>query len=127
MYFKTICLLYMIFHFSAYGHGFGSNTLIHLANGSSQTIYNVCKYALHNPISVASYDISKKHTHQPIATGKCSQTNCYIQLSFDKQLNNANDIICTPTQEFYLPATNQWVPAYLLQPGDALLTFLCSR
>jgi hypothetical protein len=118
---KSLYILSIASSFAC-GHGFGSNTLIHLVNGSQQTIHNVCLHALHNPISVISYDMSKECINRPIVIGKRSKANCYIQLSFDKQPDTANDVICTPTQEFYIPATNQWVPAYLLKPGDALLT-----
>ncbi len=113
------CILFSVIH----GHGFGSHTLIQLADDSQKTIYSVCLGALRKTISVASHDIFHGcTTDQPVVTGKHSKTNCYIQLGFDNQPNSVDDIICTPTQEFYVPAMNRWVSAYLLQVGDALLT-----
>lgn len=38
------------------GHGFGSNTLIELADGSQKTIYNICLNALHDTVFVESYN-----------------------------------------------------------------------
>jgi hypothetical protein len=120
---KKVIYFSCVFVFAAYGHGFGPHTLIQLTDGSQDTIYSVCLRALQKPISVASYDISHACTiDQPVVTGKRSTTNCYIQLSFDNRPTSAHDIVSTPTQEFYVLALNQWVPAYLLQTGDALLT-----
>ncbi|HLC06778.1 MAG TPA: polymorphic toxin-type HINT domain-containing protein [Candidatus Babeliales bacterium] len=126
---KAIFVLYVVsflfFHSITHGHGFGSNTPIQLGSGSWQTIHTICLRALHDTISVASYDI---HTfcnaNQYVITGRRSKSNCYIRLGFDVGFNDTShdDIICTPMQEFYIPATHQWIPAYLLKPGDALLT-----
>ena len=53
------------------GHGFGTNTLIELANGSQKTIHAICRHTLRNPISVASYDLDGlRIIHQPIKMGK---------------------------------------------------------
>ena len=104
------------------GHGLGSNTLINVANNSQEPIYTICRHALRDAISVASYDINNPCvTNQRVKIGKKSETNCYIQLGFDSQFNITHDIICTPTQEFYTPTTNMWVPAYQLRTGDVLL------
>ena len=61
-------------------------------------------------------------SNQYIKIGKKSKTNCYIKLGFNTQFNVANDIECTPMQEFYVPEQRKWLPAYMLKPGDALLT-----
>src|SRR5689334_1296392 len=120
---KKILYFTSIIVFSIHGHGFGPETLVHLADGSHNTIRGICLSTLHNRISVTSYDIRNSCTiNQLIAMGKQSKTNCYVQLGFDNQTNNFDDISCTPTQEFYVPTIGTWIPAYILKPGDALLT-----
>jgi hypothetical protein len=109
--------------FSIHGHGFGPNTLVHLADGSCNTIASICLSTLRNRMSITSYDINNScNVKQFVALGKQSKTNCYVQLGFDNQTNHPDDIVCTPTQEFYVSTVGKWIPAYLLKPGDALLT-----
>lgn len=120
---KLIIYLLCISSYLSYGHGFGADTLIQLDNGQQIPIRTVCLHALRNKVSVSSYDMHKSCCiNQSVVTVMQSTTNCSIQLGFDSQLNYANDIICTPTQEFYVPVLAKWIPAYKLNPGDCLLT-----
>jgi hypothetical protein len=115
--------IFILFSQDSYSHGFGAHTLVKLANGCHATIYSICLYALDHKISVVSCDINKlRVVDQLVKTGKRSKCNCSIRLSFNNQFDEANDIICTPLQEFYLPAIGKWLPAYMLRHGDALLT-----
>lgn len=112
----------VIFHLS-YGHGFGSQILVQLESGLQVSIRQACLHSLYNKVSVLSYDIHRSlYINQPVITGKQSKTNCYVELGFDNQFNHSDDIVCTPTQEFYVPIIHQWVSAYKLNSGDCLLT-----
>lgn len=123
-FFRLICSLLIFSHSTLYDHGFAAKTLVQLNDESWQPIESVCRHALHDIISVTSYDMNTlrnvdnyvKHVGQ-------SKSNCYIQLNFDSGCNGApNTITCSPMQEFYVPALNKWVPAYTLSSGDALLS-----
>lgn len=122
---KIILSSFLFIYCISYGHGFRFNTPVLLCDGSWQTIHTICLHALHHTISVPSYDIHAFcNTNQYVKTGKRSKSNCYIRLSFDANFNDTtdDDIVCTPMQEFYVPVLRQWIPAYMLKPGDALLT-----
>lgn len=107
----------------SYGHGFGQKTLIQLPNQLHKTIHVLCLESLHKSTTIASYDIANSCTStQCLKIGKKSKSNCYIKLGFSTQFDVTNDIICTPSQEFYVPAYRKWLPAYMLKSGDALLT-----
>jgi hypothetical protein len=116
---------FVVVHHVIYGHGFASGTLVQLNNGSYQTIHTICSHALHNTVLVLSYDANIScNTNQHVKIGRRSKSNCYIRLGFDIGFNGVShdDIVCTPMQEFYVPKIDQWVPAYMLKRGDALLT-----
>ena len=116
---------FVFVHHIIYGHGFASGTLVQLSDGSSQTIYTVCSHALHNTVSVLSCDVNLFcNTKQHVKIGRRSKSNCYIRLGFDIGSNSVSfdDIVCTPMQEFYVSKSDDWVPAYRLKRGDALLT-----
>ena len=74
-------------------------------------------------------------SHQKINLAGTSNTNCYYRISFNNY--KLHDIICTPSQEFYVLAglathttdpnlitNNGWQPTCSLQIGDILL---CDR
>ena len=118
---NIIPILFISFPFTIMSHGFGQQTLIHLDNNSAKNIHSICLDALRQKISVASHNISNSHPINKFITKvKQSTANCYIKLGFDFQ--ESDDILCTPVQEFYLPTLSKWIPAYMLKPGDALLT-----
>jgi hypothetical protein len=121
-YSKTLfLLLFLTIHFIISGHGFGYKVLVRLPSGKHKEIYSLCLDAVRSSIDVATCNIeNSSFTHQRINAGKKSNTNCFIKLSFDSTFRD--DIICTPDQEFYLPQYRQWLPAYMLNPGDRLLT-----
>ncbi len=122
---RLICSLLIFSHSALYDHGFAAETLVQLNNDSWQIIDTLCHKALHDVVSITSYDMNalRNIDHYVKNVGQ-SKSNCYIQLSFDSGCNGApcNTIKCSPTQEFYVPALNKWVPAYTLTTGDALLS-----
>jgi hypothetical protein len=112
-----ICLLF-ITRISA--HGFDPDTLVKNGAGSWYPLEQVCQFAAkHKKQDLASYDVNKKYwVNSRVASSGKSETNCYLVLDLN---GNARDIICTPTQEFYLALSNKWIPAYELRQGDVLL------
>ncbi len=122
---KIICLvflfLYIFTDIQLNSHGFSSNTLIQLVDGSLQTIHTICSKRLHKPVVVASYNthtLSIDASH--VKATQQIESQCCLQIGFD--CNRENDIICAVTQEFYLPKSDQWIPACKLIVGDELLT-----
>ncbi|HRN77977.1 MAG TPA: Hint domain-containing protein [Candidatus Dependentiae bacterium] len=101
-------------------HGFDPSTLVKNDHNSWYPLEQICELAAKNKKqSIASYDVDKKcWVSSHVASGGKSETNCYFALGLD---GGCNDIICTPTQEFYLALTNKWVSAYELRQGDILL------
>lgn len=108
-----------------FSHGFGTDTLVLLASNSWQHINTVCYRAQKKKILVASYDTtSSLQTTAQVIRGGRSQTSCYIQFGFEARINTSqhqHGVVSTPTQEFYNASTRDWVPAYMLKIGDALL------
>ena len=120
---RCLTLYFLLFNVILFGHGFGTHTLVALADGSKKTIYTVCLQTLKNKPFVISYDPHKCATlTQQVKIGKKSKTNCYFRLGFDSNCKHSDDILCTPSQEFYLLDSQTWVPAYKLKIGDALLS-----
>lgn len=103
------------------GHGFTQGTLIRTSEDGWWSIEQVCRLSSSNRNQkIASYNPRVNHwVKQRVKSAGESETNCYFRIGFDN--NSYNDIVCTPTQEFYLPSTRQWTPAYKLKPGDTLL------
>ncbi|MFA6065752.1 MAG: Hint domain-containing protein [Candidatus Babeliaceae bacterium] len=101
------------------GHGFGQSTLIK-TNKTCQSIDSVCRNVSEKQY-VTSYDIrTSAYTIKKIKSAGVSTTNCYCKIWFDECFDN-DDVICTPTQEFYAPILQKWVSAYQLKVGDQLL------
>ena len=125
IFFIVYTVFFIFLHCIAFGHGFAPDTQVLLSNGSLYPIHSICLHALHNAVSVVSYDIdASSNANQQVKSGRRSKANCYIRLGFDAGFNDVaqNDVVCTPMQEFYLPVMHCWVPAYMLKKGDALLT-----
>lgn len=122
------CLLHILIFFSVLtgikldGHGFAQGTLIKTSEDGWWPIEQVCRLSCQNKKqNVASYNHQLNHwIKQQVKSAGESETNCYFRIEFDN--NRSNDIICTPTQEFYLSSTAQWIPAYKLKTGDILLS-----
>src|SRR5580700_1264249 len=109
----------------AYGHGFSGDTLVQLAGKSWQRIHTVCERAVEERVWINSFNFKTGFQESKIVkrSGQ-SRVNCYIRFGFREQLKNDihnNEIICTPTQEFYLANEKRWVQAYTLKIGDELL------
>ena len=125
---KNIFAYFLVFMSTAYftllGHGFGTHTLVHMADNSIEEIGMLCRRVLDKKLAVISYDAEAATLiNAPILRCGTSTTHRYVQFCFNGSLTreSTSRIICTPTQEFYSPISHTWVPAYQLQAGDALL------
>lgn len=127
--FMSVFMAYiLLLQTQAIGHGFAGNTpitvkssLFESMGGGWRNIASV--YEKSNDLNrwIITYDLnndSKKETYVRVA-GE-SKTSCYFKIKTHTYFTD--EIICTPTQEFYLPAKNKWVSAYNLRVGDHLLT-----
>lgn|GEM_PF-2952755 len=107
-----------------HAHGLGQYTYVHRADGSLEAIGMLCHRVLDASVAIASYDIdTSMFTTAYVKKGGCSETDCFVQFCFEGSLlcrTGSDRIICTPTQEFYIPSTDKWIPAYQLQAGDEL-------
>ena len=112
---------YSLAIFQIDGHGFSGDTLIKISDQNTyQRIDALCQNLLKTKVYIASYDTnSATYVNRLVTLGSTSKTNCYVKLWFDDFLYA--DISCTPTQEFYVPAINQWIQACRLHVGDLLL------
>lgn len=121
---SRVCVIIFVFMPSAllHPHGFGNSTYVNTYDNHQQKIHLLCTRSLRTKTKVASYN-THSHKYSRHAIKRCGQskTNCYIRLMFNND-HSSNDIICTPTQEFYCTQTNEWIPAYQLHPGDELLS-----
>ena len=58
--------------------------------------------------------------NQQVKASAENETNCHFRIGFDNQRHH--DVVCTLTQEFYMPLSGEWVSAYALKVGDTLLS-----
>ena len=108
-------------------HGFSDTTRMQKCDGTwHASISSVCWAVVQkkNPC-IASYDMRTLTPviHKKVVKAGKSVTKCFIRLAFDATCtdNFSDDIVCTPTQEFYHADTHEWVPARKLHVGDKLL------
>jgi hypothetical protein len=117
--FLTIALVFGSF-FDVHGHGFGSSTLVRVS-GAWEDIEQLYQNPLKREQWVTSYRLDYNgYAKQRIKAATHGRTNCYFKLSFDE--NHNDDILCTPSQEFYDPEKKHWIPAYKLKIGIQLLS-----
>jgi hypothetical protein len=119
-FFKTL-IFFCIFSTKLNGHGFGPATLIKAPDNGWWSIEQVCRSSYQNKRHrFASYNTdTHSWTEQRVKSAGESEANCYFSIRFDN--DRYNNIICTPTQEFYISSTMEWKPTYTLKIGDALL------
>ena len=121
---KTILeflFVFLLIGSSLHGHGFGSYTLVKTEK-SWKFIEQICKRVEKNKLEyIASYHGDS----QDYCNVKCvkavgeGETNCYYRIKLDEDANN--DILCTPSQAFYVTNENKWIFACELKKGDKLL------
>lgn len=100
------------------GHGFDKFTLVK-APGEYKSIGFIHDDFFKDDQYVLSYDFDlEKCTTARVKRVVWGKANCYFRIKFDYH----SAIMCTPDQEFYVPANEDWVPAYKLQIGDELLS-----
>ncbi len=116
--FLMLLLLVLIGQLS--GHGLGSTTSVKRKN-IRQPIEQLFENLSKEKLKVSSYDFNAHRVVTSCAksTGE-STSNCYFQISFDD--NPHNDILCTPSQEFYDVHAQHWAPALQLRVGGELLS-----
>jgi len=101
-------------------HGFSKCTLVKKYQGW-QPIEEICNHPSRKNKKVLSYDFKKgRCAKQLIRYVGTSTSNCYIRICFNGL--DEDEVMCTPTQEFYLAEAKKWVPAYGLKVGDILLS-----
>ena len=115
-----LSLLFICFIFEISGHGFGARTSVQQEN-ICKSIESLFQNLRQKKLWVSSYDFNSNTviTAQVKAVGE-SISNCYVQISFDDNPNN--DILCTPSQEFYVAHLQQWIAAFQQHVGDELLS-----
>ncbi len=102
-----------------YGHGFGGNTLVR-CNGHWKTIEQIHEWLPKKPTRVKSYYNSHVAVIRGVKSAGSSVTNCYFKIGLAKFF--VDEIICTPTQRFWMPKIKKWISAYKLRKGDVLLS-----
>lgn len=108
---------------NAYGHGFGSDTLVRTQGGWQDIrLISTSPYTEHKWI--LTYDPRYNCVAGRVRAAKAGSTNCYVRIGLDEKFkkDDMGNINCAPTQLFYLPDKNVWVPAYALKVGDRLLS-----
>ncbi|MGC2310347.1 MAG: polymorphic toxin-type HINT domain-containing protein [Candidatus Babeliaceae bacterium] len=117
--FSYLFIIQFISFFTLYSHGFDARTYV-------QTGYN-------NQKTIKTVYYEHKDNVQPLVLTQCSDnihtqkvvghikgiTNCYFKIGFDEWFND--DILCTPSQEFFVPDQQKWIPVCQLKVGDVLL------
>lgn len=115
---KIIVFYFLIGTLQLYSHGFSAHTLVKTP-AHWQSIMQICGSLSDQDQHLTSWDPQSEQLGiRTVKSAGMSEASCFMQLSFDAY---GDDITCTPTQEFYLPRTKQWLPAYQLQIGDQLL------
>jgi hypothetical protein len=122
-YFTSIIIIFylLILPIQLIGHGFGAHVLVRTTGGWWR-IEQICRQVCDKEDTyITSYNIhtATNNSRRVQSVGE-SSSNCFIRIGFEQEPDN--DIVCTPTQEFYLPVTKQWIPAYQLKVGDKLLS-----
>ena len=113
-FFKVVLSVVLLFNHAACSHGFGENTLIKLGdrNGFYLIDQMTCFVDKGVKLVVASYDAGYAQwvKKQVEAAGYCV-TNCYCSLSFKGCMSE--NILCTPTQLFYLIPDNRCTLSFI--------------
>jgi len=104
----------------AFSHGLGEQTLIKTPQGFKK-IEVIAQHVSKNKRIISYSENKQKSIPSSVRTAGYSTTNCHIRIAFHiPGTTDLDEIQCTPTQEFYVPAINSWVPAYNLHEGDQL-------
>lgn len=120
---KSYALLVLLcMHEIVHAHGFSARVRVRMKHTIPHYYY--CMERLHTTTgriatAVASYDTDAHVVCTvPVITSRCYQTNCYMRLCCGSDF--PEEIICTPTQGFYLSELQEWVPACQLKCGDRI-------
>jgi len=117
MVYKFLALITLVANLQ--GHGFGTGTYVR--NSARWHRIEHIEPDIDHLNTVLSYDCSTKlYGYRNVKSVARGTTNCYVKIGLDEFWRN--DIVCTPSQEFYLPEYDIWVGACFLQRGDQLLS-----
>jgi hypothetical protein len=108
---------------NTYGHGFGPDTLVRTQGGWQDIrLISTSPYTEHRWIY--TYDPRATCVAGRVRAARAGTTNCYVRIGLDEKFkkDDMGNISCAPTQLFYVPDKNRWVPAYQLKVGDKLLS-----
>lgn len=105
-----------------YSHGLSESTSIKTWNGCKK-LKDITNKVSKNK-NVVSYKFRKNRcTSGNVRSAGKSESNCYMRIGFDDTHFLEDDLLCTPAQEFYIPAEDKWLPACQLKVGDVLKSY----
>ena len=103
-----------------FAHGLGEQTLIKTPH-DLKTIETISKRVSKNKNVISYSEKKQRNVTTQVKKSVRSDTNCHVRITlYNTTTAQPDEILCTPTQEFFVPATNSWVPAYNLRVGDKL-------
>lgn len=124
-YFVIIFLFFFgVSSFNLYSHGLSCLTPVQLQRGRTcieNIVHNRSQYS-----KIACFNVKDEcYVIGKVRTAGVSTTNCHIRIGFDgpflfEPKHRDDEILCTPAQEFYVPAIGEWVPACRLEVGMML-------
>lgn len=121
-------LCFIVFFYIAPGnelcsHGLSEYTLVKIWKGSTYIKDIAHKISKNKKIISHRFNKNRCGSGYVRAAGR-SESNCYMQIGFDSKYFSKepsdDDLLCTPSQEFYIPAQDKWIPACQLKVGDEL-------
>lgn len=114
-------IFFLLLNSVLFGHGFDASTFVKIDPGWAH-IKQEAWYCCEETHLVKSYDVDEQtFSHQKVLAGGYSEVPFYLKLGFDA-CSTSHCISCSAIQEFYLPLTDEWLPAYKLHEGNFLLT-----
>lgn len=116
-----ILLLTLILFDNSLGHGLALNTSVQMKNFSTLPIEAIVQRISQKKLYVRSFD-DHRFCSRSSRIKRCgaSRSNCYVSF-FVTNGHESDEIICTPTQEFYFVDKQGWVKACDLAINNELL------
>lgn len=103
-----------------HGHGFDQWTVVKKDCGHYVNLGTIYNDSARHKVSIRSYALENNQCiSQKIKAASKGTTNCFFRIGLDN--SPTNDILCTPSQEFYAPEKKQWLTPLGLEVGDSLL------
>jgi len=125
IFYENIFLSYLNFFNSINGHGFEAATKVRQADATC-SIRQLYRNFQKQKLWVSSFNqINQTIQNNTVTRIGISKSNCFIRISFDS--DQQNDILCTPSQEFFVIIQQRFIPACKLKIGDPLFSLYKSR